>query len=80
MGMLYRGTQGCMYCNGVCCTKECIEETNQKTKMSKEEIITSIYNMIYEQDTKNKKSCLTLSEEITDFIEELIQYERTKSN
>jgi hypothetical protein len=48
--------------------------------MSKEEIIISIYNMIYEQDTNNKKSCLTLSEEITDFIEEIIQYERTKSN
>ncbi len=48
--------------------------------MSKEEIIITIYNMIYEQDTNNKKSCLTLSEEITDFIEEIIQYERTKSN
>lgn len=48
--------------------------------MSKEETIISIYNMIYEQDTNNKKSCLTLSEEITHFIEELIQYERTKSN
>jgi hypothetical protein len=36
MGMLYRGTQGCMYCNGVCCTKECIEDTNQKTKMNKQ--------------------------------------------
>lgn len=40
--------------------------------MNKEEIITSIYNMIYEQDTNNKKSCLNLSEEIYDFIEKLL--------
>jgi hypothetical protein len=37
--------------------------------MTKEEIVTSVYNMIYEQDTKNKKSCLFLAEEIADFIE-----------
>lgn len=48
--------------------------------MNKEEIITSIYNMIYEQNTNNKKSCLTLSEEITEFIEQLIQYEKQKNN
>jgi hypothetical protein len=27
MGMIYRGTQGCMYCTGEC-TKECIKESN----------------------------------------------------
>lgn len=32
---MYSGTQGCMYCDGVC-TKECIQETNHKTKMNKE--------------------------------------------
>jgi hypothetical protein len=41
--------------------------------MTKEEIVTSVYNMIYEQDTTNKKSCLSLAEEIADFIEELSQ-------
>ena len=40
--------------------------------MTKEEIVTSVYNMIYEQDTTNKKSCLSLAEEITGFIEELL--------
>jgi hypothetical protein len=36
MGMIYKGTQGCMYCDGVC-TKECIEESNNIiTKMNKE--------------------------------------------
>lgn len=40
--------------------------------MSKEEILISIYNMVYEQDTFNKKKCLELSEEITEFIEELL--------
>ena len=42
--------------------------------MNKEEIVATVYNMIYEQDTINKKSCLSLAEEITDFIEELSQY------
>jgi hypothetical protein len=40
--------------------------------MNKEEILSSVYNMIYEQDTVNKKKCLWLAEEITDFAEELI--------
>jgi formate hydrogenlyase subunit 6/NADH:ubiquinone oxidoreductase subunit I len=36
MGMIYRATQGCMYCDGVC-TKECIEESNNIiTKMNKQ--------------------------------------------
>ena len=41
--------------------------------MTKEETVTSVYNMIYEQDTTNKKSCLFLAEEIADFIGELSQ-------
>jgi hypothetical protein len=40
--------------------------------MDKEEITVTIYNMIYEQDTTNKKSCLSLSEELYDFIEKLL--------
>jgi hypothetical protein len=39
--------------------------------MTKEEIVITVYNIIYEQDTTNKKSCLSLAEEITDFIEKL---------
>jgi len=41
--------------------------------MTKEEIVTTVYNMIYEEDTTNKKSCLSLAEEITDFIGKLSQ-------
>jgi hypothetical protein len=41
--------------------------------MTKEEIVATVYNIIYEQDTTNKKSCLSLAEEITHFIEELSQ-------
>jgi hypothetical protein len=48
--------------------------TQEKGKkiMDKEEITVTIYNIIYEQDTTNKKSCLTLSEELYDFIEKLL--------
>jgi hypothetical protein len=41
--------------------------------MTKEEIVATVYNIIYEQNTTNKKSCLSLAEEITIFIEELSQ-------
>jgi hypothetical protein len=48
--------------------------------MNKEEIVATVYNMIYEQDTTNKKSCLSLAEEITIFIEELSQYKEQGVN
>ena len=47
------------------------QETGRKI-IDKEEITVTIYNMIYEQDTTNKKSCLSLSEELYDFIEKLL--------
>ena len=47
--------------------------------MNKEEILTSVYNMIYEQNTTDKKECLLLSEEITEFIEELIDNQSNKN-
>jgi len=47
------------------------QETGRKI-MDKEEITVTIYNMIYEQDTTNKKSCLSLSEELYDLIEKLL--------
>lgn len=34
----------------------------------KDAIITSIYNIIFEQDTNNKKTCLKLSEEVYESI------------
>lgn len=43
-----------------------------KDNMNKEEIIITIYNMIYKQNTTNKKSCISLSEEIYDLIEKLL--------
>lgn len=42
-------------------------------KLDKEDIITTLYNILYEQDTTNKKSCLSLSEEMYEFIEELLK-------
>ncbi len=47
--------------------------------MSKEEILTSVYNMIYEQNTTDKKECLSLAEEITEFIEKLIDNQSNKN-
>ena len=47
--------------------------------MNKEEILTSVYNMIYEQNTTDKKECLLLAEEITEFIEELIDNQSNKN-
>jgi hypothetical protein len=47
------------------------QETGRKI-IDKEEITVTIYNMIYEQDTTNKKSCLSLSEELYDLIEKLL--------
>lgn len=46
--------------------------------MSKEEILTSIYNIVYEQDTFDKNKCLELAEEITEFIDELLTYKLNK--
>jgi len=43
---------------------------------NREDIIVTIYNIIYEQDTTNKKSCLSLSEEICDFIEKLLNEDK----
>jgi hypothetical protein len=43
---------------------------------NKEDILISVYNMIYEQDTTNKKKCLLLAEEITEIIEEIIEYKK----
>lgn len=41
--------------------------------IDREDIITTIYNILYEQDTTNKKSCLSLSEEMYELIEELLK-------
>jgi hypothetical protein len=43
----------------------------------KEDIIVTIYNMIYEQDMTDKKSCLSMAEEICDFIEKLLNQIKT---
>ena len=43
---------------------------------NKEDILISVYNMIYEQDTTNKKKCLLFTEEITEIIEEIIEYKK----
>ena len=47
-------------------------------KLDKEDIITTIYNILYEQDTTNKKSCLSLSEEMYEFIEELLKLNKNE--
>ena len=54
---------------------------SKKTKMNnldREDIITTIYNILYEQDTTNKKSCLSLSEEMYEFIEELLKLNKNE--
>jgi len=46
--------------------------------LDRKDIIITIYNILYEQDTTNKKSCLSLSEEMYEFIEELLKLNKLK--
>lgn len=52
--------------------EELLEQEKSIEIPSDEEIITTVYNIIYEQDTTNKKSCLSLSEEIFDLIKQIL--------
>jgi len=52
------------------------KELMNRNDWNKEDILISVYNMIYEQDTTNKKKCLLLAEEITEIIEEIIEYKK----
>jgi len=52
MGMIYRATQGCMYCDGVC-TKECIEESNNLIRKMNNKGFQGSVNVHFELNDKN---------------------------
>ena len=41
--------------------------------ISNSDVITTIYNILYKEDTSNKESCLQLAEEITVYIKQLLK-------